>query len=206
MSLKPVEIMPGQSLRSVGNTPAICVTKSLSPEVDANLLLLGCIDESARTVLCGDLPTIALLLGVKLIQYWTNTGSPYHVDAWDLQNPPDRAGTKVPPNVTAVLWKPADLALIKYSPIDLAQLVFGLYLEMFQAEDWSKRFELLSLCNNGMLLRKRNAYNLYTRANFATILQHIKNAEVTEWTDFIRHLMIDHILKDKILHVNGEHF
>jgi hypothetical protein len=120
--------------------------------------------------------------------------------------PPDRAGTKVPPNVPAVLWKPADLALIKYSLIDLAQLVFGLYLEMFQAEDWSKRFELLSLCNNGMLFRKRNAYNLYTRANFATIVQHIKNAEVTEWTDFIRHLMIDHILKDKILHTNTEHF
>jgi hypothetical protein len=83
---------------------------------ELNVPGLASIDESARTVLCGDLPTFALLLGIKPIQYWTSTSSTYHADAWNLQDSPDRDGVNVPPNVPAVLWKPVDLTLIKYGP------------------------------------------------------------------------------------------
>ncbi|OSS52455.1 hypothetical protein B5807_02244 [Epicoccum nigrum] len=44
MALKPVHIVQNLYLYPVGNTPAVCFTDSLPPELDANVLLLGCGD------------------------------------------------------------------------------------------------------------------------------------------------------------------
>jgi hypothetical protein len=44
MSLKPVHIAQSPFLYAAGNTPAVCLTQSIPPEEDANLLLLGCGD------------------------------------------------------------------------------------------------------------------------------------------------------------------
>ncbi|KAF1937809.1 hypothetical protein EJ02DRAFT_505767 [Clathrospora elynae] len=44
MSLKPAPIVQAPFFYPVGNTPAVCLTQSLPPELDADLLLLGCGD------------------------------------------------------------------------------------------------------------------------------------------------------------------
>jgi hypothetical protein len=44
MSLKPVHIAQSPFLCAAGNTPAVCLTQSIPPEEDANLLLLDCGD------------------------------------------------------------------------------------------------------------------------------------------------------------------
>ena len=42
--LKTVHLQPIAYLYAFGNTPASCLTKSIPPDIDANLLLLGCGD------------------------------------------------------------------------------------------------------------------------------------------------------------------
>lgn len=50
MVLKPAHIAQNPYLYPVGNTPAVCFTDTLPPEVDAKVLLLGCGD--IRNILC----------------------------------------------------------------------------------------------------------------------------------------------------------
>lgn len=45
--------------------------------------------ESAETLLCGDLPTMALLLGLKPLQYWTNTTATWHISEFVLEKFPN---------------------------------------------------------------------------------------------------------------------
>lgn len=44
MALRPAHIVQNPYLYPVGNTPAVCLTDSLAPEIDAKVLLLGCGD------------------------------------------------------------------------------------------------------------------------------------------------------------------
>ena len=44
MAMRPIPVVRGPFFYPVGNTPAVCLTQALSPDQDADLLLLGCGD------------------------------------------------------------------------------------------------------------------------------------------------------------------
>jgi hypothetical protein len=93
--------------------------------------------ESAKNLLCGDLPTIALLVGLKPAQYWTNAVAPWSANESLLRDLPDGEKTINAMDRPIVLWKPLETSLIQYDPAEMSRLILKLYLEMFQkVVDW----------------------------------------------------------------------
>jgi hypothetical protein len=166
----------------------------------------GNIADSMKRLLSGDLPTIALLLGLKSVQYWSNSTATWHPNNAFLRILPH--GDQIGGGLTrpVVLWKPVDMLALQYDASDLSRLVFSLYLNMFQDESWANRFSLLGLQNPALMQKKMMAYELYTRASLAAILTSIKNSDVVEWNTFLSTLVKDLIMNDTTLNMGPHHF
>jgi hypothetical protein len=164
------------------------------------------IAESMKRLLSGDLPTIALLLGLKSVQYWSNSTATWHPNNAFLRILPhgDQIGGALSRPV--VLWKPVDMSALRYDASDLSKLVFSLYLNMFQDESWANKFSLLGLQDPAMMRKKMTAYELYTRASLAAILSSIKNSDVVEWNTFLTTLVKDRIMNDTTLNMGPHHY
>jgi hypothetical protein len=93
--------------------------------------------ESARNLLCGDLPTIAFQLGLKPAQYWTNAVATWSANESLLRHLPDGVKIINAMDRPIVLWKPLETSLIQYDAAEMSRLILKLYLEMFQkVVDW----------------------------------------------------------------------
>lgn len=160
---------------------------------------------SASALLCGHLPTIALLLGLKPVQYWTNATSVWHLNA---ANSPDLNKNRIFTAATSrpiVLWKPFDTSKIRYDAAELARLLMSMYLNMFQDEGWANQFSILGLVNAELKKKKLTAYELYTRASFVSLLQHIKVSNVVDWSPFMHALVEVGIMNDTTLNMGPHH-
>ncbi|KAI4672937.1 uncharacterized protein J4E78_001440 [Alternaria triticimaculans] len=160
---------------------------------------------SASALLCGHLPTIALLLGLKPVQYWTNATSVWHLN---VANSPDLNKTSMFAAATSrpiVLWKPVNTSKIRYDAAELARLLMSMYLNMFQDEGWANQFSILGLGNAELQKKKLTAYELYTRASFVSLLQHIKVSNVVDWSPFMHALVEVGIMNDTTLNMGPHH-
>ncbi|KAF2852444.1 hypothetical protein T440DRAFT_477389 [Plenodomus tracheiphilus IPT5] len=177
--------------------PTSCIrTEMLVPE-EGNLA------ESASAMLCGDLPTVALLLGLSPIQYWTNATATWHVTEDSVQPLPgiDSGELAAAMSRPVVLWKPLNTALIQCDAGELAHLLLALYLEMFQDDKWARRKSYVGLEVVGNL----TAYELYTRASFVALLRYIKEAGVTSWNEAMHLLIKQGVLDDQTLVMGPNH-
>lgn len=159
---------------------------------------------SAKTLLSGDLPTMALLLGLKAVQYWTDATATWHINESVVQT---FSGTNAIIQALSrhiVLWKPADLEHLQYHVDELATNLYKIYLEMFSDESWARKFELLGIANKDQMLKQIQAYELYSRAGLAVILNLIKQAGVVDWQPFINHL-VELILNGRTLNMGPHH-
>ncbi|KAF2823611.1 hypothetical protein CC86DRAFT_422601 [Ophiobolus disseminans] len=162
------------------------------------------VSESTKNLLCGDLPTMALLLGLRPAQYWTDATATWNPNASLLRDIPNGEKIRNALNRPVVLWKPVDTSLVRYDAAGLARFILKLYLRMFQDERWMQRFDMLR--NMSMLQRRLQSYDLYTRASLAAFLRYVKNSEVVDWTRFIRELLEERILNDRTLDMGPHHF
>lgn len=118
----------------------------------------------------GDLPTVALLLGLSPIQYWTGATSTSMFEEGIL-NANSRETTGHTQSRFVVHWKyisPATRSTARsplmFDPEQLAGLLYGMYLSMFQDEARQSVFKAMY---NGRL---DGAQAQYTRASFVAIL------------------------------------
>jgi hypothetical protein len=162
------------------------------------------IAESVENLLCGDLPTVALLLGLKPVQYWTNATATWNANASISRYLPHSEDVRSALNRPVILWKPVETPSIQYCAAELARLIFRLYLEMFQDESWARRFSMLQ--NTGMMQKKIESFDLYTRAGFTAVLSYIKTSKVVDWTKFVHDLVEKHILNDRTLNMGPHYF
>jgi hypothetical protein len=160
---------------------------------------------SAKKLLCGDLPTVALLLGLKPIQHWTNATPVWHMSYANLPREPYADKISAAMSRPIVLWKPCDTTAVHYEAGDLAKLVLDVYLSMFQDEGWANRFAMLGLQDKELVKKKITSYELYTRASFAAVLQHIKVSDVVNWSEFMQAL-VPSIMNDPTLNMGAHHF
>ncbi|KAF1952907.1 hypothetical protein CC80DRAFT_571306 [Byssothecium circinans] len=160
--------------------------------------------ESARMLLCGDLSTIALLFGLKPIHHWTNATATWQFNKSMLKGVPNGDMISMIHARHVVIWKPADTSLIKWQPFDLGNIMFGLYLEMFQDESLGRKFRDLASHSPDNLAHKFKQYELYTRGSFAAVLRRIKTSGVVEWQPFIDQLL-EKIMADDSLTM-GMHY
>ena len=60
---------------------------------------------------------------------------------------------------------------------------------MYADEGWAGRFSMLGISNQDLLLKKLQAYDLYTRAGLTALLRCIKNSDVVDWPRFAHELV-----------------
>ena len=170
----------------------------------------GSLTQSANKILCGHLPTVALLLGLKPVQYWTNATAAWRANTAAANKTPalSQVTSDEMDSVMSrpiVLWRRLDTSLLHYDPIELAQLLLSLYLDMFQDESWAHRIKLFGLGDAAQRLRKLNEYEVYTRASFVVLLRHIKDANVTHWDDAMDFLVSKGVFRDETLDMGPHH-
>lgn len=160
---------------------------------------------SAKTLLSGDLPTMAMLIGLKPVQYWANSTATWHVNESMLQSFPGGNDIIQALSRHIVLWRRADLGSVHYDAAELASVIFKAYLEMFADESWVRKAEILSITDEAQKVKQLHAYEVYSRASLGVILGFIKRVNVTDWQPFINKL-VGLILHDRTLNMGPHHF
>ncbi|KAH4179419.1 MYND-type zinc finger protein samB [Parastagonospora nodorum] len=160
---------------------------------------------SAKTLLSGDLPTMAILLGLKPVQYWANSTATWHVNESMLQSFSSDNNIIQALSRHVVLWRRADLKKVHYDAAELASVIYKAYLEMFSDESWARKFEILSITDDAQKIKQLHSYEVYSRAGLAVILGFIKRVNATDWHPFIDKL-VGLILDDRTLNMGPHHF
>jgi hypothetical protein len=162
--------------------------------------------ESAGKLLSGDFPTIALLLGLKPVQYWSNSTATWSLSDALLQALPDGDQIGAVLSHPVAIWKLIDTSSLQFDPTELAKLVINLYLEMFPDGSFAKKFDGLGSQDPATRQKQLSAYDQYTRGSLAAILKCLKRADVVVWTEFITRLVKGYILNDSTLNMGPHHF
>ncbi|CZT09134.1 uncharacterized protein RAG0_13991 [Rhynchosporium agropyri] len=154
-------------------------------------------------LLCGSFPTMALLLGLVPIEYWTGATAVSNAAESMLDISTSVAG--VPEGVNQgqmycrIVWKPvlacgdpSDIMERKlhFDAKDLANLIHHTYRAMFEHEDHMKTLASLS-----MRTIRVNSCPYYNRGSLAAFLRFIKPRVVTDW-DSMMELVLDRIAGD----------
>ncbi|KAH8699392.1 hypothetical protein GQ44DRAFT_744204 [Phaeosphaeriaceae sp. PMI808] len=147
------------------------------------------IEEYTKGLLCGDLPTVSLLFGLKPVQYWTNTTtfSTFNESMMTSMAAEKSLNTQ---SRYIMVWRKTAPSAIKFDSNELACFVYNMYLQMFQDESWSNRF------STDPTQLFRNQYERYTRASLAAILRLIRNAQC---------IFCDKVLNDQQLNMGGHY-
>ncbi|KAH0829193.1 hypothetical protein J3R83DRAFT_2741 [Lanmaoa asiatica] len=165
----------------VVTAPLLCKTSSATLYTEA-LLRTG--DDPSQAILehvCGDLPTMGLLLGIipsMFISQFTTRSNVHETLAMseDAKQYHER-----------LAWKVIGLGgttsqRLSFPPEELAAFLFRVYLRMFSDEDVRSRFQLLSLSPERMLRElQRSGILHYNRRSFALFVHFVKTRIRTDW-------------------------
>ncbi|KAH0829194.1 hypothetical protein J3R83DRAFT_2742 [Lanmaoa asiatica] len=188
-------------LDHVGLVNVLVVTVPLLRKMQSATLytetLLSVGDNPSQAVLehiCGDVPTMALLLGVipsTFISQFT-TRSNAHETLMMMM------GKGATPYHERLAWKaiglggttswahfdntPTPPQRLSFPPEELAAFLFGVYLNMFSDKDVTSRFQLLTLSPRTPKELQRAAVPHYTPRSFALLVRLIKTRVHTDWT------------------------
>jgi hypothetical protein len=145
---------------------------------------------SAANLLSGDLSTMALLLGLKAVQYWTNATATWHINESllletlrpidePLHDTPQERGDKIIKALSRhkVLWKLADYQHVKYDASELAAVFMRTYLEMFQSE---------MLVVASQKARVLLSSETYSRGGLSVVLGLTERPNAVIWDSFIK--------------------
>ncbi|XPT04655.1 hypothetical protein M3J09_013731 [Ascochyta lentis] len=162
--------------------------------------------DSVKKLLCGDLSTVALLLGLKPIQYWTNATNTWNINEGSTRNIPGGDEVFCAMSRPIVLWKPLDLSHVQYDAKELARFLYNIYKEMFSDESLAECFSILGLRNKNFMQKKLHTHGVYTRASLAALLRCIKNSNVVDCPRLVRKLVAGLIFNDESLTMGPYHF
>jgi hypothetical protein len=157
---------------------------------------------STETLLCGDLPTVAVILGLKPVLYWTNATSVWHLKQSTF---PAMSGVSAISR-PVVLWKPVDTSNVRYDADELARLVLSVYLNMFEGDSLENYVSMLGIEDKELRQKKMRPFELYSRASFVALLHHLKLSHVVDWSQFMDSLFLKGILVDSTLDMGRFHF
>ena len=150
----------------------------------------------AEGLLCGDMTTVLMILGLVSVQHWTSTTS----FSPSLETLAERLAesTGIGQARFIVVWKNATITGTKCDSGELATFFYKLYLTMFEHENLAVQLSKTSC----QLARK--PYPCYTRAGFALLLGLVKDAQVVNFDSFITQLchLVTH---DKVLDLGSRY-
>ncbi|EAS32822.3 uncharacterized protein CIMG_03846 [Coccidioides immitis RS] len=168
------------------------------------------VDQYAKSLVCGDLSTVALLFGLIPTQYWTGTCatssfSEYLANSLKKEDP-SSMNTQ---SRYILLWKSLGLPLkpkggpsieervpgLSFDPKELATLMYRVYLRMFQDESW------VNTLSKSPEQHLRSPYKHYTRASLVAILGLIHGSGSVDWNGFMSRLY-ELIVEDTTLNMS----
>ncbi|CAM1503826.1 Fc.00g014170.m01.CDS01 [Cosmosporella sp. VM-42] len=166
-------------------------TEQLVKREDSQTKILG-------NLLCGDVPTVSLLLGFSPVQFWTNAKCESHVDEVILGLMAKSTASGETQLHSRLAWKrddqfsgyPEGRSKLHVEAQALARVIFQLYLQMFEREDASKALENMT--------NRSSIYPYFHRGSLAALLKMIMNRVQTDWKEMCIALL-DMISQDKSL-------
>ncbi|EFY89272.1 MYND finger family protein [Metarhizium acridum CQMa 102] len=137
--------------------------------------------EAFEKLLCGNITTVLLLLGISPVQYWTNAKCESHVDEIFLTV---IAGTMRAPQAqihSRLAWKRDDQlsgtlggrGKLHIDASALVRILFDMYMRMFSGEDYK--------ISASTALERSSAYTHFHRGTFASFLKVVKHRVRTDW-------------------------
>ena len=149
------------------------------------------------SILCGHFPTISILLGLFPVEYWTNASATSTAD--DLLMDTHFLAEKVSDERRRQMrvkmsWKrqiPA--APIRFDEAGCAQVLYQVYLNMFQHENMQRLFS-----NLNMQTMRNNSNLHYHRGSFVLFLRLIRSRIVVDWNKMMN-ILLDLIEHDSNL-------
>ncbi|KIN92918.1 hypothetical protein M404DRAFT_91962, partial [Pisolithus tinctorius Marx 270] len=172
-------------------TPLLCHSPSSTLYTEA---LLSAADSPADGILehvCGDLSTISLLLGVipsTYVSRFTTRSNSSETLLLAIRGPfadqyQDRLAWKLIGFGHNTNWSQKTLS---FTPNQLTEALFDIYLKMFSNEDLGKQMEVMSLGEPQALQKLRFSSIIhYTRRTFALLLTHIRKRVQCDWDTVI---------------------
>lgn len=97
------------------------------------------VTESVKKLLCGDIPTIASLLGSRPIQYWTNITTTWNHSNTVISDSHHHHRMVEMLRSQIILWKRLDLSTLRYDTNELARCFHGVYSGMHADESFAGR-------------------------------------------------------------------
>lgn len=160
------------------------------------------------SLLCGHAPTVALLLGVSPVQYWTNARCESHVVEMMLGLITKQPSAEMDVQLHVRLaWKREDQlsgqfggrGRLHIEALCLCRLLFQIYLDMFQGEN-----PRTGLTDAALPHGRSTTYSHYHRGSFAALLKLIKGRVKTDWSKVCSGFL-DSIAQDRTLALSSNH-
>ncbi|ODM21540.1 hypothetical protein SI65_02384 [Aspergillus cristatus] len=155
-------------------------------------------DEYKKSLLFGDIPTVALLLSLAPVELWTGTAAASGFDERMMVEMAGGSQADAPQmqsrfvlhwKSTAICNKPACPSApestkppLTFKSKELASLLFQVFKAMFRDEDPTS---WLSGIRDKL---RKQTYGHYTRSSFVAILGLIRRWKMVDWDDFMRRL------------------
>ncbi|KAJ9609426.1 hypothetical protein H2200_005753 [Cladophialophora chaetospira] len=163
--------------------------------------LLALRDESlevyAKRLLCGDIATVSLLLGLNPVGYWTNTTTLSPMAEIETEKAADERGTGQARII--IVWKNSSSDAMTFSPSELASFVYKMYVQMLEHESFAVQM------SKTRHQPARKPVPHYTRACLALFLSNIKDRDLTEFDPFMMYFL-SLVLRDRALDLGPRYF
>jgi hypothetical protein len=140
----------------------------------------------ANSILCGDLPSVSMLLGLLPVEYWTNASATSTADDVMMDFVMESANEERQGQMRVkVTWKRRiSETSIKVNERDCAQLLYQVYLNMFQHEDMQHLFSNLNIQTI-----RNNSVPRYHRGSFALFLRLVRCQVAGDWNKVMEPLL-----------------
>ncbi|KAJ3100925.1 hypothetical protein HDU96_010186 [Phlyctochytrium bullatum] len=152
------------------------------------------VEDYVQSLLCGDIPTVALLLGLVPIEYWTGATAVARSDAIT-----DKLSIRdIGQSWFKMVWRSRGSLSMEWDAKELADLCYRLYLDMFLHDSWAHRI------GEGLSNFARHHFHMYTRASLSVVLQAFHNLNAFDSTTFMT-IFAETVLMDPKLNM-GPHY
>ncbi|QUC17142.1 uncharacterized protein UV8b_01383 [Ustilaginoidea virens] len=164
--------------------------------------------EAVGRILCGNPTTSSLLLGVSLVQYWSNAKCESHVDemfmgALGSMGASSRHQAEETQLHSRLAWKrddqfsghPNGYGEFHVEVSALVRVLFQIYLHMFSSESYRVSEEIFE---------RSTAYKHFHRGSFSSFLKVVKHRVKTDWQAVCSQLL-DKISQDRTLALSTNH-
>lgn len=140
--------------------------------------------EAVNNLLCGDFPSISILLGLNPVEYFTKVTVASCTEETMLNAMPN-GGNGKDQMLIRINWKRMVPSTISFEASDLANMLYKVYLAMFPHEDQTHMFSGGTSAQAVAARLQKSQIPHYHRGSFVVFLQLVKSQVSTHWNEVV---------------------